>query len=246
MPRLNMPNQQPRSTCSNHKPVRGGARVLGRVLVSGVILLAGLQLSGCMVGALVGGMAASAERSGSKTVEAEYTGLDGKSFAVVVAADRTVTGDYPDIVPLITREVTRRLAEGTSASAMVPAEDILRFQYQRPGWVAMSPRELAKQLEVDRLVFVDLHDYTLTEPGNKYIWAGNASGVVNVLEVEKKASGASEFAWKTPVRVKFPDNEGTSTYEMPAETVAMELAKRFIQRASWPFFQHEEPNAIEY
>lgn len=206
--------------------------------------LALMMCGGCALGSLVGGMAASAERSGSKTVKPEYTKLGGKSFAVVVAADRSISGEFPEIVPLVTREMTKRLAENTEASAMVPADDILRFQYQRPGWVAMSPRELAKELEVDRLIFVDLHDYSLTEPGNAYIWNGSASGVVNVLESDH--AGTGEFAWRKPVRVKFPDSDGLSQYQMPQQTVALELARRFINRASWVFYEHEEPNDIKY
>lgn len=209
-----------------------------------VCVLSGLLMSGCAIGALVGGMASNAERSGGKTVKAEYTGLEGKSFAVVVAADRTISGEYPDVVPLITREVTRRLAEHSGATGMVPAEDILRFQYQRPGWVALSPRDLAKELEVERLVFIDLQDYALTDPGNQYIWNGSAAGVVNVLEVEKSATG--EFAFREPVRVKYPDQDGLSEYQISGQLVALELARRFVNRASWAFYEHEEPNDAKY
>lgn len=206
--------------------------------------LAIMSCGGCTIGALVGGMAANAERAGSKAVKPEYTQLGGKTFAVVVAADRSISGEFPDVVPLVTREITKRVAENTEASGMVPADDILRFQYQRPGWVAMSPSDLLKELEVDRLIFVDLQDYSLTDPGNPYIWNGSASGVINVMEKEHAKTG--EFAWKKSVRVKYPDNEGMSPYQIPAETVALELARRFVNRASWVFYEHEEPNEIKY
>jgi hypothetical protein len=208
--------------------------------VAGIFLGAG----GCQLGALVGGMAASAERTGTSDIDAEYSGLSGKTFAVVVAADRSIQADYPAIVPILTQDITKRLVDHAGASGVVPAEDILRFQAQRPGWVAMSPGDLAKELEVERLVFIDLHDYTLTEPKNPYLWAGSATGVVNVLEADDAMT--SEFVARFPVRVKFPDKEGLSPVQIPRELVATELARRFINRCSWLFYDHEEPNAITY
>lgn len=229
-----------------NRGARAGRRCVALTYLIRGALLAGCAslLGGCAIGALVGGVASNAERTGSKQVKVKYPGLEGKSFAVVVAADRSISGEHPDIVPMLTREISRRLADNSGATAMVPAEDILRFQYQRPGWVAMSPRDLAKELEVDRLIFIDLQDYSLTDPGNRYIWNGAAAGVVHVLEVEKSASG--EFGFREPVRVKYPDQEGLSEYQISGQLVALELARRFINRASWPFYQHEEPNAEKY
>lgn len=213
-------------------------------LTGAALALASLSLAGCTLGALIGGMAANAERSGSKTVKAKYTGLTDKSFAVVIAADRSILGEVPDLVSILTREISRRIADNAGASGMVPADDVLRFQFQRPAWVAMSPTQLAKELEVDRLIFIDLQDFALTDPGNPYIWAGSASGVLNVLEVEKTVNG--EFGYREPISVAFPDNEGLGPDQIPRQTVTLELMRRFVNRASWIFYEHEEPNAIKY
>lgn len=226
-----------------HSSVLSLARV-GSLSLAVIGGLAPALLGGCSIGALVGGMAASAERSGSHQVMAKYSRLTDKSFAVVIAADRSVVGDQPELVSLLTKEITRRIAENAGAGGMVPAEDILRYQYQRPGWVALSPRDLAKELEVDRLIFIDLNDFSLNDPGNTYIWNGTAAGVVSVYESERETGGESAF--REQVRVKYPDSEGLSEYQVPRGTVQMELSRRFVQRASWLFFEHEEPNAIKY
>lgn len=226
---------------------RSGLALLPSHAKIGLVLFlafAVLPLGGCAVGALIGGMASSAERSGSKDVKARYTKLEGKSFAVIVAADRSIQGDQPNIVPMITREVTRRIIDNCGAGGVVPAEDVLRFQYQRPGWVAMSPLELAKEFEVDRLIFIDLQDYSLSDPGNPYIWNGSASGTLNVLESDSKTP--ADFAFRETIRVKYPDSEGLSPLQLPKATVELELARRFVARASWMFFDHEEPNIIKY
>lgn len=201
-------------------------------------------LPGCQIGQLIGGMADSAHRAGSKEVKAKYKGLEGKNFAVIVAADRAIQADFPDVVAVITAEVTRRVAEKAGAVGVVPAEDVLRFQGRRPGWIAMSPVDVAAALGVERLIYIDLSDYTLTDPGNRYVWKGVAAGLVGVVEAEKTAG--DDFRFRQSVQVRFPDKENTGEMEMPESTVQQALQLRFVNRCSWIFFDHEESNVIEY
>ncbi len=202
-----------------------------------------MTMGGCAVGQLIGGMAASAEREGSKTVKPKYTGLVGKNFGVIVSADRSVQADFPSLVTIVTAEMTRRIAENADAAGMLPADEVLRFQSVKPGWVARPLDDLAKDLEVERLVYVDIQNFALTEPGNPYLYAGVASGTVNVIEVDSPTP--SVFAFTEAVRVAFPDQTGVSEQQMPRDVVFRELARRFIERSAWTFYEHEEPNIIK-
>lgn len=220
---------------------------LGRQYKHVLLLLAAGMMTlcaGCAVGQLIGGMAASAHRAGSHEVKAKYSGLTDKSFAVIVSADRGIQADYPEIVPLFTRDIARRLSESCGASGMISADDVLRFQYQRPGWVAMSPGALAEALGVQRLVYIDLAEFALNDPGNSYLWAGRAVGKVGVIETDGRIS--DDFVFNEAVRVTYPDQEGLGPMQIPRDTVYLELSRRFITRVSWMFFQHEEPNVIKY
>lgn len=231
-----------------HRPIRHRAgladqpwarRAIGVALVGTI-----LTLGGCAFGQLVGGMAASAERAGSKTVKPKYTGLVGKSFGVIVSADRAVQADFPALVTLVTTEMTRRIAENADAAGMLPAGEVLRFQSVKPGWVARPLDQLAKDMDVERLVYVDIQNFALTEPGNPYLYAGVASGTVNVIEAD--SATPSVFAFTEPVRVAFPDQSGMSEQQLPREAVFRELARRFIERSAWMFYEHEEANIIKY
>jgi hypothetical protein len=203
-----------------------------------------LLLGGCKIGQLIGGMAGSAERQGKTEYKAKYTKLEGKSFAVIVAADRAIQSEFPSIVTIITADTTKRLAEHAGASGMLPAAEVLRYQSQHPGWVAKPLGELAKTLGVERVVYVDLQDFRMTDPGNPYVYNGVASGVIHVAEAESEV--ASEFAFGKDVRVQFPDMSGMSPSQIPRDQVFSELTRRFIERSAWMFYQHEEPNAIKY
>ncbi|HMN41810.1 MAG TPA: hypothetical protein PKE29_13270 [Phycisphaerales bacterium] len=203
-----------------------------------------LAAAGCQIGQLFGGMAASHHRTGSTDFKAKYTGLTDKTFAVIVASDRSIQSDFPGIVPVITREVSKLLAEHAGAKGMLPANEVLQYQSQHPGWVARPFDELAKDLAVDRVVYIDLQEFALTDPGNIYVYNGAAAGVVHVIEAESPV--ASEFAFGEPVRVKYPDMSGMGPNQIPRQDVLNMLAKRFIDRAAWLLYDHEEPNAIKY
>lgn len=211
------------------------------VIVAAIAAAAALGGGGCE---FIGFMAASAEREGSHEVKAKYTGLQGKTFAVVVSADRSIQADHPDLVITITREISRRLAESAGASGIYPADEVLAYQFRYPNWVTKTPEELAKEFGVDRLISVDLAEYNLTDPGNPYIWAGVAIGTVSVTETDGPTP--SMFSFREAVRVGFPDDTGVSPLEMPRDTVKLELTRRFVQRSAWLFFDHEEKNIIKY
>lgn len=203
-----------------------------------------LLLGGCKIGQLIGGMAGSAQRQGSTEFKAKYAKLQDKSFAVIVAADRSIQSEYPSVVTIITAEMSKRLSEHAGATGVLPAAEVLRYQSQHPGWVAKPLGDLAKTLGVDRVVYVDLQDFSMTDPGNPYVYNGVASGVIHVAEVESEV--ASEFAFGERVSVKFPDMSGMSPTQIPRDQVFSELTRRFIERSAWMFYQHEEPNAIKY
>jgi hypothetical protein len=216
----------------------GLSRLAALGAAAGVLLIAG---SGCQA---IGVMAANAYRSGTHEEKAKYRGLEDKTFAVVVSADRSIQSDFPDLVITLTREIARRLAEEAGASGIYPADEVLAYQFRYPNWVVKTPEELAEEFGVQRLVLIDVAEYRLSDPGNPYIWAGTAIGTVSVTEAD--GSTPSLFSFRESVRVGFPDETGVSPLEVPRETVRIALTSRFVQRASWLFFDHEEGNVMDY
>lgn len=202
------------------------------------------QLSGCIVGAAIGGMAESYKRTGSTEIEAEYEGLTGKSFAVVVSADRVIEGNNPGISARINQRVNDRIIQNAGAAFAIPSADLLTVLYNTPQWPAMTRGEVAEMLGVERLVVVELVEYRLNEPGNKYIWDGSASCVVSVYESDSPFPDDPVF--EKAIRVSFPDTSGLMRTEIPEAAVNTELANRITNRISWLFYTHEESNVIPY
>ena len=199
--------------------------------------------AGCNILSAVGYVAAAAHEAGSTMIPAEYDGLQGEDFAVIVSVDRSVMLNHPRLVNRMTNAITTRLAGEAGATGFVPGPRILEFQFNTPAWTTWSYARVAEEFTVSRLVVVDLFEYRLNEPGNRYILAGSAAARVGVFEEER---GTEEFAFLADVQVRFPDGTGYTRAEISEEAVAQMLELRFANRVSWLMYDHEEPNSIEY
>ncbi|MCE7975399.1 MAG: hypothetical protein DYG92_13920 [Leptolyngbya sp. PLA1] len=215
-----------------------------------MIRVCGLALLSLFLGACsaIGAIAANADREGSHKVPASVRALDGKSFAVLVQADRSIQGEHPLLLEYLTRNITQRLAASENsprASGFVPADEVLKFTYDAPSWPLKSKAELSAALGgVERLVIVELIEYRLHDPGNRYVWDGRAAATVSVFE---GSSSTSELALsEKSVSVRFPDSLGQAEEQLNVRVVNSALAQRLIDRVAWLFYDHEEPNAIKY
>jgi hypothetical protein len=201
-------------------------------------------LGGC---SLFGAITENARRVSFVQVPAKIDALAGKSFAVLVAADRATQAEHPGLVERITTQVTERLANPANkpkAGGFIPAQQVLAFQYRNPSWGAKSIADLAGELGgVQRLVFIELTEYRLHEAGNPYEWGG--SGVASITVYDTQSAGETPMLTET-VSVRFPDIAGVGPDQLSRAGVTTVLSSRLIDRVSWLFYEHEEPYEPEY
>ena len=228
------------------KPRLGQLVRIGLLKHTGLLLIAisGTGTFGCAAVGVAAVAAKSIEESRPKQVLAEYEGLVGKSYAVVVAADRSINAQFPTLATELTLRINDRLWLNSGASAGVPTQDLMRYLYQHPEWTAQPYSDLAKTLSVERLVIVDLTEFRLNDPGNRYLWDGAAAGTVSVIEADSVVP--DEFVYQKAVSIRFPDVTGVEQSQYSAQQVASVLIARFVNRVSWAFFDHEEEPMIPY
>ncbi len=204
-------------------------------------------LGGCQ---LVGGMAASYQETASHTVNATYRGLEGKSFAVLVSADRTIQGEHPGLVEFVATKMVERLSPASNvprAGGFVTAADSVSYMARTPGWAAKPMLELGKDLGgVERLILVEIGEYRLTEPGNIYEWNGAAAANVSVFELDAGEAKSEMAALDRTITVTFPDKKSMTPADISQQVVTSALAGRIIDRASWLFYDHEEKIKMPY
>ena len=215
-------------------------RAIRNLLMASVASVSIMALTGC----IAFGFAELNRREGMHSVEPEYEGLRGKSVAVVVNADRRIQSEFPTAVEQITARINQRLTESGAAKSHSDTTELLSFLYNRPQWTTKPLGELAKELKVDRIVYVELREFRLHETGNSWTWDGAVSGVVAVIEADSDTP--DEYAFQRPISVSYPDSPGQGPAQMNGRDVASVLLKRFVDRAAWPFYKHDEDNEPKY
>ncbi len=231
-------NNQAKSTPK--RLLRTSATLLGITAAT----LTALSFSGCVIGAAVGGMAESYRRTGSTSYPAEYERIAGKSFAVVCSASRVIEAEHPGITSRINMRVNNRLIQNANPSYAIPSADLLTVLYNTPQWPAMTRNEVAKLLGVERLIVIEIVDYRLNETGNQYVWDGAIAGIITVFESDSALP--NDPIYEKSISIRFPDSSGFMKSDIPGAAVTAELSNRFINRAAWLFYEHDEPNIIPY
>lgn len=215
-----------------------------RVSLVAIVAIALCAMPGCIIGAAIGGMAESYNRTGTTTVPAEYTGVAGKSFAVVATGSRLMESEHPGLTARIIQRVNNRLIANAAPSHAIPSNDLLTVLYNTPQWPAMTRGEVAEMLGVQRLIVIEVIDYRLQEPGNQYVWDGVASVLVTVFESD--SGFPDDPVYEKALRVTFPDSTGLLRTDINEQTVTSELSNRIVNRVAWLFYEHEESNIIPY
>lgn len=215
-----------------------------RAAATAWLLLAAGAVPGCQIVAFPFFIAREAYKQGSHIEPAQYEGLRGKSFGVLISADRGVHSGFPGVIAQLTGQISQRLHNESEASGWVPPVDMLRYQYENPSWPSKPFGEVASELGVERLIVVDLQEFRLNDPGNRYLYDGVAAATVAVVEAD--GPSPDDVAHEFFVSVAYPDAGGFGPDDLAANQVISVLVKRFTDRASWPFYDAKIPNDLAY
>ena len=210
-------------------------RCLAAVLLAAVFA----ALSGCAVFGLYGAMKQNEEYQKEIEVLPVYDDLGHKRVAVVVNTDMGTLYQFPTALESISQGVALRVQKNVPDVIVLSPAVVSRWQYLTPQWNTLTYGEMAEQLNVDRVIYVDLYEFRLNPPGNAWQWEGVAAANIGIIE--REGYGSDLFADEFHVVAKFPDLSNVTRESASAEEIQFGLLADFIKRASWLFYRHLEP-----
>jgi hypothetical protein len=219
----------------------GCARLRTHRAVSASVLLLGASAGsgGCAIAHLVAGMAQNEEYQKQVLTPPEYPGLENQRVAVLVDADLAYLYEYPELIKKITAGLTLRIGRDVPGASVVHPDNIVAWQWRTPQWNAMAYGEMIDILNVDRIVYVDLDEFRLNPPGNRWLWEGVCSA--NISVIERDAVDPDAFAATYPVAAAFPTVKGVDRQSATAGQIEMGVLSDFIKKSAWLFHEHLEP-----
>ncbi len=190
-----------------------------------------LLLGGCEFGAFI------APRERTYDVKAQYHGLEGKSVAVLVAADEHTLFRFPKAPEHTSKAVSGAIQGTVPGVRLADPRAILKFQRENPWWPTLHYSKIAEELGVQRLIVIDLSDYRTQEPGNAYIWRGVMSGNLAVMEAD--GSDPDEIAYTQDISVQFPEEGAVGVLDESDETMQLGMLKLFSRNVARLFHDHQ-------
>jgi len=206
---------------------------LFRAMPALMVMLA--MLPGCE---LAGYLASGFERDERVIVEPEYEQIAGRHIAVVTSMDDPTLSLTPGAATALTQSVSRQIASDIPNVTVVDPEQLNAFLRRNPYWVTMPYGEIVDRLKVDRLIHLDVTEYTTHEPGNTHMWRGRATLRVNVIEAESEQK--NEVAYSRMISTRYPPSPtGVGVVDSDAETISTALNFLTAKQISRLFHQHE-------
>jgi hypothetical protein len=198
-----------------------------------------LILGGCFAMALGGVMSQNFEYQKLIEIPAQYDGLRDKRIAVLVEADLSILYEHPRLTAAVASNVSGAIAANVEGAQVISPKAVLSWQYHTPQWNALPYGAIADALQVDRVVLIDIYEYRLHPPGNRWIWGGAAMGDVGIVEAD--SLDPDSFVETFQVQAAYPDIEGVGRETATASQIETGLLTRFLRETAWLFYLHERP-----
>ncbi len=179
------------------------------------------------------------ERDKKIEIPAQYTGLENKTIAVVVHADMATLYEHPTIANNIATNVAGRIQTNVAGARVRNPRDIFAWQYHTPGWITVPYGDIARELDVDRVVYIDIYEYRLHPIGNRWLWEGVCAASVGIIE--RDGLDPDVFANSFNVVAKFPTVTAVGVDTATRSQIETGLTYRFIEETSWLFYDHIVP-----
>ena len=212
-----------------------------------VLLLALLAaaLPGCnLMGWMAHGVAGGEKK---RTVDAQYHGLEGKTVAVVVAADDVTQFRDPEAVFAICRALSARISDTVPGARVVDPKQVTKFLDENPYWHTLLLSRLIERLGVERLVYVDIVEYQTNEPGNAALGQGKITANIGVLEAEAKEQGLDpdQFKFSELVSSMYPEDNRFGVPDADRATIRLGLISTFSRDVVRLFSTHQRGGDAE-
>ncbi len=189
----------------------------------------------------IGGWLADSIAGGPKhvKVQAAYQGLAYQRVAVLAAADDRTLFHSPKAQANVCRAITTELCANVPGVQVTNPREIVAFQKDNPYWATQRPSQLIKEMNVDRLVLVDLVEYRTHEPGNSNVWQGVVTGNISVHEAGAKDPDNPSF-YQT-ISARFPEDSRVGVVNPDAnhDNIEFGMVKVFARDVVRLFRDHE-------
>ncbi len=173
-------------------------------------------------------------REPTKDIPAEWPHLHDKKVCLLVWADADTIVEHPWVQLETAEHIAKALKAHVTGITFVPPRKVYDFQQREPDWESADPATLGDRFGADRVMMIELTQFTTREPESPHLYRGRAAANIKIYNAEYPNSAP---VYTTSVEAVYPPDSpgkwGVSEREIRASTIeafAEQVATRFYQR----------------
>ena len=170
----------------------------------------------------------------------EYAKLAGETVAVVVWADQATLDLDPYARHNVGVAVTYHMSKALPTTRFLNSADVDELQESSGSeWETWSAAELCRRLKCDRIVRIDLLEYTTRAHASTALRRGRISGTVAIFG-DEETSGI-EALYTGDVTAMFPPETGTTAMDWSDTDILHQTVEDFGSAVAMKFYEHQIP-----
>lgn len=170
----------------------------------------------------------------TKDVPAEFPYLPGRKVCIAVWADSGTLCEHPFVQLELAEHIATAMKPNVEGVSFTPCRQVVDEQTRDAEWDRKDPAVLGARFGADRLLMVELTQYTTREPESPHLYRGRIAANLKVYNTEYLNSAP---VFKTSVETAYPPDSigqwGTSDKSIRKATMeafATDVAGKFYDR----------------
>ncbi len=171
----------------------------------------------------------------TRTVAAEYPYLADKSVVILVRAPDEVLFEHPHVQWELADHVRVALEGKIRGVSIVEPRKVFDMQRADQSWRTQDPARLGRQFQADRLMEIDLLQYTTRDPDSPFLLRAHILAAVRVYNTEYTDA---QPAYRTEVRTVYPP-DGPGRWGSDERSIRAAAMERFAQDLAGRFYDRK-------
>ncbi len=198
-----------------------------------LLMLAVFPLAGCR---LIAAPFLAWGQEQTKPVPAEYPYLAGRKICILVWAEQFTLFEYPHVQLDVSEHVRVALEGAVQGLTVIPNRQVVDYQTRDPNWETRGPARIGARFGADRVLMIELTQYTTREPGSPHLYRGYMGANIKVYDT---GSPDAEPAYKTTLETVYPP-DSMGTYGTDDRTIRASLMRAFGAELAGKFHDRRE------
>lgn len=198
-----------------------------RTMAPAALMLGLAMLAGC------GWLAAADQRAKGTEMLPEYRGLEDKSVAIVVYPDLAVTNEFPAAREEISNFIEQQFKVHMPKTRLMNSRDVMRWQDETMNWWALSPVDIGKRFNVDRVLYIELRAYEAKNHVSYGDLQGRVDATCSIYEIDQDRGVP---AWRNDVQAKWPLDAPLPSWRANEAFVRRQALEQFADKLVKSFY----------